>query len=184
MTFLELARRRQSVRGYLPQPVERDKIERCLEAARLAPSASNAQPWRFVVADDPRLVREVGRATYKRFTRSAPAFVAVVREPGKAESRVGGWLAGRDYRLIDLGMAAEHFCLQAAEEGLGTCLLGFFNSRRVGKLLRVPLGRRVQILITLGYPADAEVREKRRKPLAQVRSYNRYGGSSVGPHQR
>jgi nitroreductase len=108
----------------------------------------------------------------------------VVREPGSGLTRVGGWLAGRDYRLIDLGMAAEHFCLQAAEEGLGTCLLGFFNSRRVGKLLRVPLGRRVQILITLGYPADAEVREKRRKPLAQVRSYNRYGGSSVGPHQR
>ncbi len=174
MTFLELVRRRQSVREYLPLQVERDKIERCLEAARLAPSASNAQPWRFVVADDPQLVQELGKAAYNRFTRSVPAFVAVVREPGNAESRLGGWLAGRDYRLIDLGMAAEHFCLQAAEEGLGTCLLGFFNSRRAGRLLQVPQGRRVQILITLGYPADGEVREKRRKDLAQMRSYNRY----------
>jgi nitroreductase len=180
MTFLELARRRQSVRSYLPEPIQRDKIERCLEAARLAPSASNAQPWRFVVADEPQLVRELGRATYKRFTRSVPAFVAVVREPGKAESRLGGWLAGRDYRLIDLGMAAEHFCLQAAEEGLGTCLLGLFNQRRVGRLLGVPAGRRVQILITLGYPADEEIRQKKRKPLSQMRSYNRYGDSRGG----
>jgi nitroreductase len=180
MTFLELAGRRQSVREYLPLQVERDKIERCLEAARLAPSASNAQPWRFVVADDPQLVRELGKAAYNRFTRSVPAFVAVVREPGNAESRLGGWLAGRDYRLIDLGMAAEHFCLQAAEEGLGTCLLGLFNERRVRKLLRVPRGRRVQILITLGYPADPEIREKRRKPLAQVRSFNRYEASPGG----
>ncbi len=176
MTFLELVRRRQSVRGYLPRPVEREKIERCLEAARLAPSASNDQPWRFVVADDPPLVRELGMGSYNRFTGTAPAFVAVVREPGNTLTRVGGWLAGRDYRLIDLGMAAEHFCLQAAEEGLGTCLLGMFNELRVRRLLGVPRGRRVQILITLGYPADEKVREKKRKPLSQVRSYNRYGG--------
>jgi nitroreductase len=178
MSFLELVRRRQSVRHYLPRPVEREKIERCLEAARLAPSASNAQPWRFVVADEPALAREVGRAGYNRFTREAPALVAVVREPGKALARLGGWLAGRDYRLIDLGIAAEHFCLQAAEEGLGTCLLGLFNQRRVRRLLRVAPGRRVQILITLGYPAEAErqIRPKKRKPLERMRSYNRYGG--------
>jgi nitroreductase len=176
MSFLELVRRRQSVRQYLPRPVERDKIERCLEAARLAPSASNAQPWHFVVADEPALVRELGKAGYNRFTRSAPAFAAVVCEPGKAVARLGGWLAGRDYRLIDLGIAAEHFCLQAAEEGLGTCMLGFFNQHRARRLLRVPRGRRVQILIVLGYPADAEIREKRRKPPERVRSFNRYGG--------
>jgi nitroreductase len=157
--------------------VERDKIERCLEAARLAPSASNAQPWRFVVADDPMLVREIGKACYNRFTREAPAFVAVVCEPGDAATRLGGWLAGRDYRLIDLGIAAEHFCLQAAEEGLGTCMLGLFNQRRTKTLLRVPPGRRVQILITLGYPADAQIREKRRKPVSQARSYNRYNAA-------
>jgi len=176
MSFLELARRRQSVRRYLPRPVERDKIERCLEAARLAPSASNAQPWRFVVADEPALVRELGRAGYNRFTREAPALVAVIREPGQALTRLGGLLAGRDYRLIDLGIAAEHFCLQAAEEGLGTCMLGLFNQRRVRRLLGVPPGRRVQILITLGYPAEQLVRAKRRKPLERVRAYNRYAG--------
>jgi nitroreductase len=176
MSFLDLARRRQSVRAYLDRPVERAAVERCLEAARLAPSASNAQPWRFVVAEDPAVVRELAGATYNRFAREAPAFVAVVREPGKAVARLGGWLAGRDYRLIDLGMAAEHFCLQAAEEGLGTCMLGLFNQRRARRALRVPAGRRIDILIVLGHPADKGVREKRRKRLDQVRSYNRYRG--------
>jgi nitroreductase len=180
MSFLELVRRRQSVRSYLPRAVERDKIERCLEAARLAPSASNAQPWHFVVADDPQVVRALGRTGYNRFTREAPALVAVVREPGNAVIRLGGWLAGWDSRLIDLGMAAEHFCLQAAEEGLGTCMLGLFNQRRAKRLLRVPPGRRVQLLITLGYPADSRVREKRRKGLDRVRSYNRYGAAAGG----
>jgi len=183
MSFLELARRRQSVRSYLPLQVERAKIERCLEAARLAPSASNDQPWHFVVADEPALVRELGKAGYNRFTRAVPAFVAVVCEPGQAVARLGGWLAGRDYRLIDLGMAAEHFCLQAAEEGLGTCMLGLFNQRQVRRLLRVPPGRRVQILITLGYPADAQIRQKRRKDLGRVRSYNRYGAANSGLHR-
>jgi nitroreductase len=175
MRFLELVLRRQSVRRYLDRPVERAPLERCLEAARLAPSASNAQPWYFVVADEPTLVRSLAQASYNRFTRAVPAFVAVVCERGKAVSRIGGWLAGRDYRLIDLGLAAGHFCLQAAEEGLGTCLLGMFNQRRVRRLLEVPPGRRVELLITLGYPADAEVREKKRKPLDRIRGYNRYG---------
>ena len=174
MRFLDLVRRRQSVRGYTARPVGREKIERCLEAARLAPSASNAQPWHFVVADKPALVRELARAAYNRFTRTAPAFVALICEPGKAVTRIGGWLAWRDYRLIDLGLAAAHFCLQAAEEGLGTCMLGMFNQRRVRRLLGVRPGRRVQMLITLGYPQDGEVREKKRKSLDRIRSYNRY----------
>jgi len=177
MSFLDLVRRRQSVRQYLSRPVERDKVERCLEAARLAPSASNAQPWRFVVADDPALVRELGRAGYNRFTREVPAFAAVIREPGKAVSRLGGWLAGRDYRLIDLGMAAEHFCLQAVEEGLGTCMLGWFDERGVRRVLDIPAPTRVGLIITVGYEALSEGDEPPRRPrksLDEVRAYNRY----------
>ena len=174
MRFLDLVLRRQSVRRYLDRPVERAPLERCLEAARLAPSASTAQPWYFVVADEPGLVRSLGQAAYNRFTRAVPAFVAMVCEPGNAVTRLSGWLAGRDYRLIDLGLAAGHFCLQAAEEGLGTCLLGMFNQRRVRKLLGVPPGRRVELLIAVGYPADAEVRGKNRKPLDRIRGYNCY----------
>jgi nitroreductase len=80
-------------------------------------------------------------------------------------------------------MAAEHFCLQAAEEGLGTCMLGMFNQRRAKRLLRVPPGRRIQMLITLGYPSDTAVPEKRRRSLDRVRSYNRYGAADSGLHR-
>jgi nitroreductase len=180
MRFLELVERRQSDRGYLASPVERDKLERCLEAARLAPSASNAQPWHFVVVDDPEVRSRMEREThgpfgsFNRFTRDAPVFVALVVEPGKAATRLGGWLQGRNYGLIDAGIAAEHFCLQAVEEGLGTCMMGIFNEREVRRLLGVPRGRRVQLVIAVGYPEDARTREKRRKSLEMIRSYNRY----------
>jgi nitroreductase len=184
MRFLELAAKRQSDRGYLRRPVERDKLERCLEAARLAPSASNAQPWHFVVVDDPEVRSRVEREThgpfgaFNRFTRDAPVFVALVAGPGKAVTRLGGWLQGRDNGLIDAGIAAEHFCLQAVEEGLGTCMLGNFNEHGVRKLLGVPKGRRVQMVIVAGYPKDVSTRGKKRKPLETIRSYNRY---AVGP---
>lgn len=180
MRFMELVARRQSERGYLARPVERDKLERCLEAARLAPSASNAQPWHFVVVDDPELSSRMARETrgplrlFNRFAREAPVFVALVEEAGKTVTRLGGWLQRRDYGLIDLGIAAEHFCLQAVEEGLGTCMLGLFNERGVRRLLGVPRGRRVHLLITVGYPGRGERREKKRKLLERMRSYNQY----------
>jgi nitroreductase len=181
MLFLELAAKRQSDRGYLARPVARDKLERCLEAARLAPSASNAQPWHFIVVDDPGVRSRMEREThgpfgaFNRFARDSPVFVALVVEPGKAVTRLGGRFQSRNYGLIDAGIAAEHFCLQAVEEGLGTCMLGNFNERGVRKLLGVPGGRRVHMVITVGYPADARTRQKKRKPLEKISSYNRYG---------
>ncbi len=190
MSFLDLVRARRSVRSYdTARPVEREKLERCLEAVRLAPSASNAQPWRFVVVDDPAVRERVARETFgvlvsfNHFTLQAPVLVVCVTEERKMRTRIGGFLMGRRYSSMDMGIAAAHFCLQAVEEGLGTCMLGLFNQRRVGRLLRVPPGRRVQILITLGYPAAAEVREKKRKPVSQVRSYNRYGAANSGLHR-
>jgi nitroreductase len=180
MRFLELAAMRQSERGYLERPVERDRLERCLEAARLAPSASNVQPWYFVVVDDPEVRSRIEREThgpfggFNRFTRKAPVFVALVVEPGNVGTWLGVWLQHRNYGLIDLGIVAAHFCLQAVEEGLGTCMLGIFNERRVRRLLGVPRGRRIQLLIALGYPREARRQEKRRKSLDRIRSYNRY----------
>jgi nitroreductase len=184
MRFLELAARRQSERGYLDRPVEREKLERCLEAARLAPSASNAQPWHFVVVDDRELRSRMADQArgplrlFNRFAREAPVFVALVEEPGKAVTRLGGWLERRNYGLIDLGIAAEHFCLQAVEEGLGTCMLGIFDERGVRRLLGVPRGRRVQLVLTVGYPERGRIREKKRRLLERMRSYNRYAAQS------
>lgn len=180
MEFLRLAQRRQSVRQYLAKDVEREKIERCLEAARLAPSASNSQPWRFIVVDRPDLRKEVAAATFSpllpfnRFVLGAPALVAVVGEPVKPLTALGGMVMGTPFALLDLGLATAHLCLQATEEGLGTCILGWFDQKRVKRILGVPAGRKVALVIAVGYPATEEIRPKSRKPLGDVRNYNAY----------
>jgi len=170
---------RQSDRAYHSRPVEQALIERCIEAARLAPSASNAQPWKFIVVNDPDLKNRVADATTDRilpvnhFTRQAPVIVVIVREPTKIFTFLGSKIKRRDFPLMDIAIAAEHFCLQAEAEGLGTCMMGWFNERKVKKLLGVPRRKRIGLIITLGYPAG-EKREKRRKSREEILSYNRY----------
>ncbi len=178
--FLELAARRRSVRVYADRPVEQEKILRCLEAARLAPSACNAQPWRFIVVDDPELKDRVASRTsggvvpMNYFTRQAPVHVVLVLEPANVTSRLGSAVKGKSFPLIDVGIAAEHFCLQAAEEGLGTCILGWFDERGIRSLLGIPRRSRPLLVLTLGYPADAPDRPKNRKPLEDIASWNGY----------
>lgn len=177
--FLALARRRRSVRAYRPDPVPAAVLARCLEAARLAPSSCNGQPWRFVVVDEPALKERVAALTADRwlplnhFTRQAPVLVVLVMEPTAIAARVGSLVTRRALPWMDVGMAAEHFCLQAAAEGLGTCMLGWFHERAVRRLLGVPARRRVALILTVGFPADAE-REPRRKPIAEIAGWNRY----------
>jgi nitroreductase len=179
--FLSLVNKRQSVRKYTSQPVEADKLQRCLEAARLAPSASNSQPWKFVVATDPELVKKVARATigplstFNNFVPQAPVIVAIVIEKMRAITKMGAVIKDREFPLIDIGIAAEHFCLQAAEEGLGTCMLGWFSEKPVKELLKIPMDKRIGLLITLGYaPEDYNVRKKIRKSYEEMTSFNGY----------
>ena len=179
-SFLELVRQRQSVRGYTSQPVESFKIAQCIEAARLAPSACNAQPWRFIVVDDPHLKNQLADLTADRWlplnhwTKQAPVHVVIVVESPNLTSRIGAAVKKRDFPWIDLGIAAEHFCLQAVAQGLGTCMLGWFKEDKVKQLLHIPANKRIGLLITLGYPADPKIRPKIRKPLDDIRCKNRY----------
>jgi nitroreductase len=178
--FLELAKSRQSVRSYSDKPVETDIIERCLEAARLAPSACNAQAWKFIVVNNTELKNALADATEDRilsmnhFTKQAPVHIVVVREKANITSKLGGIVRNKTYTLIDLGIATEHFCLQAVSEGLGTCILGWFNEKKVKELLNIPGNKRAELIITLGYPASDELRKKKRKKLEEIYSYNTY----------
>lgn len=183
MRFLELIVKRQSDRTYVDKKVEREKINRCLEAARLAPSASNSQPWTFVVIDDPELKDKVAHKTYgplkafNKFVPQAPVIIAIVMEKPKLLTEAGGRLKKKEYPLIDIGIAAEHFCLQAAEEGLGTCMLGWFDEKAIKKLISVPKGKSIILLITLGYtPEGYRTRKKIRKEFETVVKYNSYKG--------
>jgi len=182
LKFLELVKFRQSVRRYSSKAVEPEKIERCLEAARLAPSASNSQPWSYVVISDPELKDKVAQLTFNKiisfnkFVVQAPALVVFVIEKPKIITQIGGSIKNKEYPLIDIGITAEHFCLQAADEGLGTCMLGWFNEKPIKKLLNIPSQKPIGLIVTLGYPPDDyKVREKSRKKTEDIVFYNTYG---------
>jgi nitroreductase len=107
------------------------------------------------------------------FAAQAPLQIVVIREKANFTSRIGGTIKKRDYSLIDIGIASENICLQAAAEGLGSCMIGWFDEKMVREILGIPSSKRVELLITIGYPGK-ETREKRRKPANEVISRNKY----------
>ena len=167
-SFLELVQHRQSDRAYLDKPVETDKLNRILEAARLAPSACNSQPWKFIVVTDPEKRLQVAEATVSKllsmnhFTVQAPVQLIVIEDSANFSSSVGGWATNKHYPHIDLGIAAAHISLAAADEGLGSCIIGWCNEKRIRKALDIPKNKRVMLVILLGYSAQP-LREKKRK---------------------
>ncbi len=181
MDFSELIKIRQSVRSYSDKPIEQEKLKLCLEAARLAPSASNSQPWKFIIIDDKELKNKVALATFdkvvkfNKFALQAPVIIAIVLEKPKLVTQMGIEIKKREWPLIDIGITAEHFCLQAAELGLGTCMIGWFNQKKIQELLNIPTEKTIGLLITLGYaPDDYDLRKKIRKSSSEVASSNKY----------
>ena len=180
MDFNELITKRFSVRRYKNLPVEMEKIEICIEAARLAPSASNSQPWKFIVVNDPELKEKVANETYNslvsfnKFVHQAPVIIAIILEKPKLITQIGKKIKNKEWPLIDIGIAAEHFCLQAAEIGLGTCMLGWYNEKEIKKLLSIPSSLTIALLISLGYPEKEIAPEKKRKSRMEILSYNGY----------
>ncbi|HOC47085.1 MAG TPA: nitroreductase family protein [Bacteroidales bacterium] len=177
--MLSLIRGRQSERKYLDKPVEREKIERITGAGRLSPSACNGQPWHFIVVDEPALRDEVAAATesvvlrMNSFVREAPVLIVVVREKSNFSSRAGDLIKQKDYSLIDIGIATASIVYQAAAEGLGTCIIGWVDDKRVRKVLGIPASRKVELVISVGY-TDNRLRDKSRKPPEEIITYNRY----------
>jgi nitroreductase len=149
MTFQEIINKRQSVRKYQDKPVERENIEKIIEAVHLAPSACNSQPWRIIIVDDPELKNEVAQATFSKtisfnkFAINAPVIAVLVIEKAKLIAQIGGSIKNMEYPKIDIGIAASYFCLQAAELGLGTCMIGWFDENKIRKLLKIPEKRKV-----------------------------------------
>ncbi len=131
--------------------------------------------------DDPELKDAVARETFGKllsfnhFSLQAPVLILVISEKPSFTIRIAGVIKKRQFNLIDIGIAAEHICLQAVEEGLGTCILGWFNEEVVKKLLNIPNHKRVELIITMGYP-DGSVKKgpKKRREIDNIRSYNRY----------
>ncbi len=176
--FLQLVASRQSDRAYdRSRPVEREKLERILEAARLAPSACNAQPWKFVVITDSELSVKVGKATaglgMNKFAKDAPVHILVVEESMNITSFLGAKIKDKYFPLVDIGIAAAHITLAAESEGLGSCILGWFDEKEIKKLIGIPANKRLLLDIIIGYPVK-EKRKKSRKPKDKIVSYNQY----------
>ena len=181
MTLLDLVKHRKSIREFLDRPVERDKIMMCLQAARIAPSASNSQPWKFIVVDDRQLKDKLCKAaftsiySFNSFCKTAPVIVVIVSEKSKFLARIGGMFRGTQYYLIDIGIAGEHLVLQAEDLGLGTCWIGWFDEGAVKSMLNVPEQKKIDVLIALGYYDRQKASpEHDREPMDKIASFNSY----------
>lgn len=168
MELFEAIKQRYSCRAYLPRPVEREKLDRVLEAARLAPSARNLQDWRFVVVQDAETRRELGVAANKQmFIATAPAIIVGCSVTDQTMR------CGQPIAAIDVAIALEHVALAAAAEGLATCWIGSFYPDQVRAVLDIPLQAAVVELMPIGYPADTHTR-KPREPLKAIRCFERW----------
>ena len=179
--MLEIFSKRQSVRAYADTAVEREKIERCLEAARLAPSACNIQPWRFIFVTDAALRREVAQAANgQKWMADAPVTVVGCGLPEQAYKKMGGHGNSVD---VDVAIAMDHLTLAAVAEGLGTCWIGAFDEAKVKDLLAIPEQVKVVAMTPLGYPSSADLNrpmeDGRRKGESQVFSLNRYSDQGI-----
>lgn len=178
--FLELVAQRQSDRAFDPtRPIEADKLGRILDAVRLAPSACNAQPYKLIVVDEPELKNRVADTTSSRllgmnhFTKQAPVHIVIVEENPNFTSGVGGMVKDKHFPYIDIGIVAAYISLAAADEGLGSCILGWFDEKRLKSVLGIPSRKRVLLDIVLGYSAQP-LREKKRKDMDKLIGYNKY----------
>lgn len=182
MTLDEIIRHRRSIRRYTGQPVEREKILACLEAARLAPSAENAQPWRFLVIDEPELKNRLAEKAFSgiysacRFAAQAPVLVLLLARKDFLANRLGRVVQGTQFYLLDLGIAGEHFVLKAEELGLSTCWIGWFSLKGVRKFLQIPRKYRPVAIISLGYAASRPPGDHLRKKLEEIAWFNRVEG--------
>ena len=175
MNFTEIARTRQSCRSYDPcRVVEKEKLEAILEAARLAPSACNGQPYHFTVCRGDT-AREVvlltrGMGGMNKFAVDAPVLIVISEEPYVKSAALGAKVKNNDYRSMDIGIAAAYLTAEAAAQGLGTCILGWFDDEKVRKLCGIE--HPIRLVITLGYPGENDrLREKKRKSLDELVSY-------------
>jgi nitroreductase len=169
MELMEAIRKRNSIRAYKNQPVPEDKLQKVLEAARLAPSGRNAQDRKFVVVRDKALRQALGRATGGQpHVLAAPVIIAAVATDPESTMPCGVLAYP-----VDLAIAIDHMTLAATDLGLGTCWIGAFSQERVKNILGVPERLKVVSLLTLGYPNETG-RPKIRKTLEEIICYDRY----------
>lgn len=166
MRFIDLVRARVSCRDYSNRPVSRDDLCSILEAARLAPSACNIQPWRFVVADRGPIVAQVAKCLQgmgmNRFTDQVPAFIVICEQTANLRETIASGIGGHHYAQMDIGIAAAHIVLCARTLGIDSCIIGWFSEKKLHETLNLPVGQKARLVIALGYGNNTPQRPKKR----------------------
>ncbi|NLJ87857.1 MAG: nitroreductase [Epulopiscium sp.] len=170
MSFLELAKKRYSVRSYLDRPVEKEKLLQVLEAARIAPSAVNKQPWNFIVVTNENTKNKIAETYPREWFKTAPAVIVVCGDHSKSWKRKDG----KDHCNIDVAIAIDHMTLAATDLGLGTCWVCAFDAKQCHKILGLPENLEVIALIPIGYPADTAPENKNRMDISEIVSWEKY----------
>ncbi|MDR1658681.1 MAG: nitroreductase family protein [Deltaproteobacteria bacterium] len=173
--FHELALKRQSCRDFADRPVEHEKLVKCVETARITPSACNAQPWSVVVVEDSAVVPEVAKLTQQlginEYTSKAKAFFVVLEQYAKLMPKIASLIDGQYFAKGDLGAFTVSLCLEAEAQGLATCILGLFDRPRLRELLKLPPEQPIFIVVAVGYAAKDFIRPKVRKPLEEIAKF-------------
>ena len=169
MDIYDLIKRRKSVRSYLPRDVEEEKLERVLNAGRLAPSAGNRQEWRFIVVKDADTRKRLAAASNHAFIAEAPVIIVCCAETDKHVMP-----CGLPSFPIDVAIAIDHITLAAVAEDLGTCWIGGFNAEKAKEVIGGPENVVVVELLPLGYPADPSTAQKNRKTLKEIVRYENW----------
>ena len=172
----EVIKTRSSVRDYSDRPIEDEKLKLVLEAARLAPSASNSQPWHFYIVKNKEKISELGgkmplgsETIINGFLAQAPVVVAATAGPIDLFHKVMGAIVNKKWYFVDVGIALEHMALTAWDLGIGSCWIGWFDEKRVKKVLNISEKEDVIALLTLGYPREGfSLRTKIRKELDEI----------------
>lgn len=168
MAVLDAIRKRYSCRSYLDKPVEQNKLDEILEAARLAPSAKNLQDWRFVIVTDKTKKRQLAEvANNQKFLENAGAIIVACSVSDYVMR------CGQPIGPIDIAIALEHICLQAAQLGLATCWIGSFYPEKVRPILGIPENVPMIELMALGYPADKQP-VPNRQPLSKIACFEKW----------
>jgi len=172
-SFYDLASKRQSCRNYTDKPVEKDKLMKCINAAFLAPSACNGQPWHYTLVINRETASKLAKTRQSggmnKFTDKTPAFAVITQKASNASATIGGKLKHQDYSSMDIGISTAHFVLQAEDLGLSTCIIGWFNEKDLKSLLSIKESDRIRLVIAVGYKDESDkFRTKRRKPEDEV----------------
>ena len=170
--FMELCLNRQSCRNFSDKPVEHDKLQQIIEAARLTPSACNSQPWRFVVACTPEAVAQIAEAGQQlginAFLVKAKAFIVVLESHAVLMARLRSFIDSQYFAKGDIGAATVSICYAAQDLGLGSCIIGLFDREKIAKAIGIDANQRIAALVAIGYPDEDQIRTKSRKDTDDI----------------